>query len=127
MAHVLHECPNAPLGLLVSLQENYGYPEDETRIPLNTDAHENCPYCGVALTRDAANVVTLQQRADLTAASRTGRGVAGRAGTESPAVLEEGGISRDDRIAKEEDIHKDIKVEPASAKISRMLSARPRK
>ena len=38
-----------PKGLLESLQENYGYPEDETRMPLNTDNNENCPYCGVSL------------------------------------------------------------------------------
>lgn len=58
MTHVLHECPNMPKGLLESLQENYGYPEDETRMPLNTDNKENCPYCGVKLevTNEPQNI-----------------------------------------------------------------------
>ena len=62
MGHTLHDCPEAPEGLIESLQKNYGYPEAEKRIPLNMDRHETCPYCG-AKAEDMENAPTSVVRA----------------------------------------------------------------
>lgn len=102
-----------PLGVLESLQENYGYPEDETRIPINTDQHDNCPYCGVALVPTAAHQPTLQMKRDMATAEKTTT-----ATTEGETSLEK---------PLEKDPYANIKIEPASAKLVRILSGRPRK